>query len=315
MSPQRSLPGITGDPTWEERRPGPDPVAEARAILAEAIEEHNPSAAYVLFSGGNDSTATAHIASQHPSFDGCFTALTGIHDESMWLPHVVATAARFGWPLEMEQTRESYEDIVLGMGFPGPAFHFVPYQRLKERAYGSFARRVREERGRGPVLYVGGRRKQESQRRLKRLTHPIEVGSTSETQGVVFCSPLFWWTKEERDAYATAHDLPRNPVKELTGTISGDCFCGAMADQGRERSERRLIEVWFPEIHRRLSELEDKAAAAGVWPLWGVKPSETYSRAMRQNQYVLGLNDAESAYLCTGCEVRAAHDAETQEAA
>lgn len=45
--------------------------ASAHAVLEDAIRRHNPSHVVALLSGGDDSLASAHIASLHPRFAGC----------------------------------------------------------------------------------------------------------------------------------------------------------------------------------------------------------------------------------------------------
>jgi 3'-phosphoadenosine 5'-phosphosulfate sulfotransferase (PAPS reductase)/FAD synthetase len=150
------------------------------------------------------------------------------------------------------------------------------------------------------VLVVGGRRRAESPRRLRRLIAPVEPPRDGGVTSAVFVSPLFWWTTEDRDAYQLLRGLPRNPVTEKLCSISGDCLCGAMADQGSELGERRRLAHFYPEMDMRLAALEARARAAGVWYQWGVKPPPSYSRAQRERQVTLF-----PMYGCTGCEWRA----------
>lgn len=136
---------LFGQADEEPQRPGPDPESEARRILAEAVERWDPLAVVALFSGGNDSTCAARIAAESPRFAGCLLADTGIAIPEAH-EHARATAARCGWPLILERTPECYETLVLAEGFPGPAKHWLMYQRLKERAFQAGVQRVKRGR-------------------------------------------------------------------------------------------------------------------------------------------------------------------------
>lgn len=296
---------LFGEAVVDHPRPGPDPESEAHAILSEAIRAHSPLAVLALFSGGDDSVCAAHLASRQPGFVGCLMA-----DTTIAVPeaheHVRATCERFGWPLIVKRAPVSYAELVLERGFPGPAMHWKMYQRLKERCFQAGAQEVKAGR-KGLVMLVGGRRRLESPRRLRRLVHPIEIPSGHGVTSAVFASPLFYWTGEERDAYRHAYRLPTNPVKAKLCNTSGDCLCGAMADQGPDRGERKRIEHFYPEVAAQLSVLEAEAARCGVWPVWGVKPPSNYA-ALCEMPTLYG-----TPYGCTGCEWRAEAEEDARE--
>ena len=62
--------------------------------------------------------------------------------------------------------------------------------------------------------------------------------------------------------YFAHYGVPRNPVVDLIHK-SGECLCGAFA----KPNELREIEYWYPEVGKRIRDLEAKVRAAG-FP-WG----------------------------------------------
>lgn len=254
-------------------------TAQAHALLDTAIErevqaaERSLAGIVVLFSGGNDSTTLAHL------FRGRAThaahANTGIGIEQT-RQYVRDTCAGWGLPLieKYPEPGATYRDLVLGQcrartgpnagtvlwpgGFPGPASHYMMFQRLKERAMEKVRNELVKKPHRERVIFLAGRRADESERR-KRLANmdPIErKGST------VWVSPLVGWTKLDLNAYRRVHpDVPRNEVSDLLH-MSGECLCGAFAHAG----ELDEIADWFPEVAAEIRDLEAEVLASGVAP-------------------------------------------------
>lgn len=281
----------------EPLRPERELLHQARLILADAIEEHNPVAIYLALSGGNDSRCTTHVAlpllASDPRFRGAVLVDTGIavpeaHDA------VREYAEGVGVPLTIQRTPESYEAAVLEHGFPGPSQHGMMYIRLKERAIRLVTAKAKEGSSRlSRVMFVSGVRKYESKRRVA-LSRPVQRDGAR-----VWVNPLFWWTTPERNAYQQANGISRNPISEIICGSSGDCLCGAMADPDGEK-EMHSLEVWFPGTAARLRALERKARAAGVWCKWGHKPPPSTADRSDPAQGVFMP-------MCVGCETR--HDA------
>lgn len=217
-------------------------VADAHALLDEAIGREVKGAnrclagVVVLFSGGNDSTTLAHLFKDRATHAA--HANTGIGIEQT-RQYVRDTCAGWGLPLIEAYPRigETYRDLVLGRvrvqsgpskgktpypgGFPGPAMHYLMFQRLKERALESVRRELVEYPYQQRVVFLAGRRASESDRRKGlALKDPIErKGST------VWVSPLVNWTKADLNAYRRIHpDVPRNEVSDLLH-MSGECLC------------------------------------------------------------------------------------------
>lgn len=280
----------------EPLRPADELVHQARLILTEAIEEHNPVAIYLALSGGNDSRVTTHVSlpllANDPRFRGAVLVDTGIA-----LPEahesVREYAASVGVPLMIQQTPRGpaeYEGFVLQHGFPGPAQHHRMYQRLKERAIRVVTAKAKAGHSRmDRVMFVSGVRKYESKRRVN-LTEPVQRDG-----GRVWVNPLFWWTTPERNAYQSATRIERNPISEIICGSSGDCLCGAMADPDGDK-EMASLETWFPDSGKRLRDLERRAAAAGVWCKWGHKPPSPPKAELEHPSIFMPM--------CVGCESR-----------
>ena len=257
-------------------------TADAHALLDEAIEREITSTGrtvagiVTLFSGGNDSTTLAHLFRDRATHAA--HANTGIGIEQT-RQYVRDTCAASGWriPLLERHPREGerYEDFVLGRvrsanprtrpdgkvypgGFPGPAMHYFIYQRLKERALAQVRSELVANPWRERVVFLAGRRADESQRRA-----PLALKDPIERRGsIVWVSPLVNWTKADLHAYRRLHpDVPRNEVSDLLH-MSGECLDGAFAHPG----ELEEIEMWFPDFVTGIHNLERQALKAEVAP-------------------------------------------------
>jgi 3'-phosphoadenosine 5'-phosphosulfate sulfotransferase (PAPS reductase)/FAD synthetase len=282
-------------------------LTESRDMVAEAIDRVKVSGKRVvaivpLFSGGDDSTVLADIFRDQATHIGHANTGTGIEQT---LQFVRDTCARWDVPLLEQRLPEghTYRDLVLGRvlatsgenkgkpvysgGFPGPAMHWLMYQRLKERSLerirNLLVRDGRQER----VIFLAGRRKEESARRKARAgskqIKPVErKGST------VWVSPLLNWSKLDLNSYRKVNrDVPRNEVAALLH-MSGECLCGAFAHP----QELDEIEDWYPEKARELRGLGREVTALGTVPpqycTWG---------------HGIGIPSA-SGPLCSSCPAR-----------
>ena len=121
------------------------------AIINEAIDTFQPYKVFALFSGGNDSVCSVHVASHAKQFDGAVFIDTGIKVQQT-LDHARATAEHFGWKFQIVQTPESYDQIVLKHGFPGASVHRYMYIMLKERALDRLMRETKTQRNQNIML-------------------------------------------------------------------------------------------------------------------------------------------------------------------
>lgn len=271
-------------------------ITGSHAVLDEAIanteaDNRRVAGIVILFSGGNDSTTVAHL------FKGRAThaahANTGIGIEQT-RQFVRDTCADWGLPLLEKHPLpgEGYRDLVLGKcvartgpnkgkpiwgkGFPGPASHWLMYQRLKERALEQVRSELVSNPWRERVLFIAGRRADESGRRK----HLAQVSPIERKGSTVWVSPLVSWSKLDLNAYRREFpDVPRNEVSDILH-MSGECLCGAFAHSG----ELEEIAEWYPQVAKEIHELEHEALATGTIPPdrckwgWGAdkeKPSKS----------------------------------------
>ena len=181
----------------------------------------------------------------------------------------------------------TYRELVLDKGFPGPAMHFLMYQRLKERCLMQARRQLVTNGRKQRVVFLSGRRRTESARRAN-------VPEIARQGSIVWVSPMVNWTKVDMNTYREMMgDVPRNEVSDLIH-MSGECLCGAFAKFG----ELDEIEMWFPEVARAIKDLEVEVAATGKFPEkrcqwgWGAGTRIT--------------DDMKSGPLCTSCDTRRA---------
>jgi 3'-phosphoadenosine 5'-phosphosulfate sulfotransferase (PAPS reductase)/FAD synthetase len=119
--------------------------SQSTLLVLSGITVHPYALAFVLYSGGNDSSVAAHFTTrvlnkEAPSLPLTNESLpywvlhldTGIGiDENF--AHVQSTARTYGYPLEVYKTDVRYEDLVLSYGFPGGPAHNFLYAMLKKR--------------------------------------------------------------------------------------------------------------------------------------------------------------------------------------
>lgn len=282
-----------------------DKLDQARAILDSAIAEHEPAHIFGLLSGGHDSLTVTHFAMS--LIAKRIEAVIHI-DTGIGIPEtqrfVIDTCQRFGWPLRIMRAMnnrkadgtpdpQDYEQIVLSSGFPGAHSHRFMYIRLKER---QLMRLCREHPGK--VMLISGVRNQESVRRM---------GTAKEVQvqgNRIWVAPFLHMTADDLDEYRQLHRLPENPVKKLL-CMSGECLCGAYA----KPNELKEIETFFPEVGKRLRDLEKRVAAAGFPWGWDEQPPAWWGKrkaAEKAGQADAFEAEAEEAIqmLCTSCQFK-----------
>lgn len=207
------------------------------SVLLSAIEEHEPSHVFALFSGGHDSLCSTAVAAKHPAFTAAVHINTGIGIKET-RQFVRTTCRTHGWPLiEMHPDRKTYRDLVIEQGMPaGPKAHNTTYYWLKQRQVRRLVAEHKQGRH-GRVVLVTGIRKQESERRMSAvMSVPVHrIGAQ------VWVNPILEWSKADCQDFMEAEGLKRNRVVDLLHR-SGECLCGALA----RRSELKDIEGWFP---------------------------------------------------------------------
>lgn len=260
-------------------------IEGTRALIQEARDRYSPKTALAMYSGGNDSTTMLHLVREQ--VDAACHINTGIGIEQT-REFVRRTCAEWNLPLIEEVTAESYEDLVLTYGFPGPSLHRVMYQRLKERPLRQVVKRLKDGDRKARILLLSGIRRWESARRFYAGYEPINEGES----GSVWVNPLWDWTPELMLEYRAAFPVPRNEVSDLIH-MSGECLCGSFAHPG----ELDEVALWFPEVAQRIRDLEHRAEQAGVHCRWELPPPPKQIKG-QQNIW------PEVGPLCSGCEAR-----------
>lgn len=231
-----------------------------RGSIVKFLEGHELVASCVLFSGGNDSTVLAHLMRQRGLVTHAVHANTtiGIEETRQFVRDVCSA-----WALPLLERRApvSYEELVMERGFPGPGMHWKMYTRLKERALDAVRAELVTRPRRQRVLFIAGRRRQESRRRQG-------IPLYERDGSIIWTSPLANWTSLDLNTYRLLHrDVPVNRVSELLH-MSGECLCGAFA----RPQELEEVAEWFPEVAEQIAELERRVTEAGFTaPLnrWG----------------------------------------------
>ena len=284
-------------------------LVKARAILEIAIESHSPKHIFGLFSGGHDSCTVTHFVASAlgDKMDGVVHINTGIGIPQT-RQYVRETCQHYGWNLlEYKATENTkadgspdpiiYENLCLRFGFPGAFGHGLMYNRLKERQLRRLARDYKAS-PKQPMMLISGCRREESIRRMGTVKEIDPQGR------IVWVAPFADMTAVDCGRYMEAHDIKRNPVKDLLH-MSGECLCGAFAHKG----ELEEIELWYPEVASRIKEIEQKVRKAGFPWGWEETPPQWWSA--RKSAQKSGQQDAfekeaeeEIEYLCMSCPGR-----------
>lgn len=200
---------------------------------------------WALYSGGKDSAAMVHYLRSRGELAGIVSinTLTGSPEALDWL--------RKDSDVRIFDTPENYESIVETYGFARPGSHSWYFRFLKERGIDE-ARRVIEKETGEKITWASGVRKYESARRSR---NTMKAGLLSHRQVI---APVVNWTTEEVWAYIRKYDIPLSPCYK-TCHRALDCTCQAYGDP----SERRILDIFEPEIVRRNERLEDRLG--GRW--------------------------------------------------
>lgn len=249
---------------------------------------HKPIATFGLFSGGDDSMTSCHIAARHPKFTAMIHINTGIGIERTRV-FVRETCKKYGWPLReyfAKDCGQDYRELCKQYGFPGPGQHTTMYIRLKERALRVAVRAAKVgAKRKDRILLITGVRASESERRMG------TVGIFERRDASLWLNPIYDWQKGDCLDYIGDNKIERNPVAALIHK-SGECLCGAFAKQPHELKE---IEYWFPEVGREIRAIEAEVKAAGKAACrWGERPPS--SRSGKKGRSIDRMP------MCHGCE-------------
>jgi 3'-phosphoadenosine 5'-phosphosulfate sulfotransferase (PAPS reductase)/FAD synthetase len=242
---------------------------EATEFLNVLAAEHSASGVWSLFSGGDDSLATAIVTSRAASFRGCLHIDTGIGIPETQ-EYVIEACRAQGWPLKIYRAKDCGQDyaaLAVQFGFPGPAAHFRMYVRLKERALDAFIREHKTHWHDRIVLSTGARAS-ESDRRMGHVERVRRDGAK------LWANPLAHWSKLDCVDTIEAARIERNPVVLLLHK-SGECLCGSFA----QPNELNEIALWYPKIAEHIRSIEAAVKTAGQRAcVWGQRPPRERKR-------------------------------------
>lgn len=197
--------------------------AEPIDIINVAVRDCPPwnnSAVLILFSGGNDSRAMAHVVKPILESLGMGVELAAI-DTGLgvdgWRDSIVSYSEWLGVNVSFwsGEGRGFYSSYVARNGFPSSPQHGLVQNRLKGRA---MEKMVRDRRGGGKVSRVwllSGIRQLESRKRMG-LISPFSRRGNGQ-----FINPLFYWSNSKVADYLNENNIP------LSAYNQGDCKCGA----------------------------------------------------------------------------------------
>jgi len=268
-------------------------------IVQRAIEQYDPIAIYVGFSGGNDSRLVAHWMMNN--VPGCkpFHINTGIGIERTRI-YVRETCKSLGWDLTeiraLEDCGQDYDELCRLYGFPGPDGHQMMYARLKERGVRKLVRDTKKgHHKRSKVLIASGIRHDESIIRVGYAGREInKVGAQ------IWINPMYWFSKDERDSYNAASGMPENPVTKELG-MSGESGCGAYAQPGELERWRKCD----PSFGERIDSLQQQCLERGFTWQWEGRPPKGGYNPKQHQLFQMPM--------CVGCEKSAIVQRELQE--
>lgn len=219
----------------------------------------NAHTAYVLFSGGKDSSValayTKELLEQHNSRP----RLVALHvDTTAGLPAVESFSQEFcdklEVPLEVLSPEEDYFTLVRRWGVPRPRARWCCFH-LKIEPIKLFLAAQND------YVVLDGMRREESR---KRSQYPATYDHPHF--GFVI-HPIIDWTTEDVQTFIASRDLPVNPAYDL-GFSSWECWCGVFK---RKCEFETLLEV-DREFFMRLVELEDALESGYAYAYFDGKP-------------------------------------------
>ena len=246
-------------------------IAHSRRLVTDLLDRLDGDGKKVvgivgLFSGGNDSTTLCHIFRDVVTHYAHANTGIGIEETRQY---VRDTCAAWGRPLleGLPLPNRTYDVMVMGEakavsprakyplvwpgGFPGAGAHGTFLRVLKTEWMNAVRNMLVGDRRRERVLFLGGRRIEESARRKTKLR---QIGPIRLAGSAVYLDAIHFWSKTDIASYRTlCADCPRNAVADHLH-MSGECLCGCYAHPG----ELEEIRFFKPDV---AAEIEDKEKA------------------------------------------------------
>lgn len=224
-----------------------------KQLIEMAIKQYNSNKFIMLYSGGNDSTATLHaVLKAQKELDKKIDIKLMYWNTTMNLDEnkefVYHTSNKYGLEL-IELKPESHfrpESLYDRFGFLGVGGHKMALGFLKWFGFRKFARENKTEN----LIYVSGRRLLESDARTKMISNK---DLDRPEPNMNFVSPLFYLDNPQRDKYLSKYNLYSSPCYETVHT-DGNCQCGCYS----QKDELDMMYIFHKPMFEYIHKLEDK---------------------------------------------------------
>lgn len=224
----------------------------SREIYAKALLDFKPKAVVLMFSGGDDSLTTYHVAKELGiKFDYVIhgNTRTGIEETSQFAANEVE---RMGDRYLVADAGDAYVNYVMRKGFfgKGDSAHNFSYHVLKIQHFRKVVSKyLRQRRREFPILFINGARQSESERRMETMVNPYRRDPAAPNN--IWVNLINDWHKPECQDYLEGNGIERNPVS-VKLCRSGECMCGTMQTEG----DRNEAGYYFPKFKKWLDELD-----------------------------------------------------------
>lgn len=284
-------------------------IEEAAALYDLVIRQYKPYVKCALVSGGDDSMTLIEVLRLVGAVDYVVHIDTTCGLQATQ-EHVYDYCNSNKLELIIQRSpEETFEDIVLEYGFPGPAQHGRMYVRLKERALRVVQRRFQFEnsycnikswdsptnnkktalvksqgvdvsKGNRIIMYFTGARRDESIRRMSTVQEIRKEGN------VVWVNLIHNFTKSDIYHIQQQNKIVRNPAS-IALSRSGECNDGAFGDE----AEFQLMKLFYPNdpIVKLIDRLQEK-----------LKGKKFCKYGHGGNNQVMGSEET-NAILCSTC--------------
>lgn len=235
------------------RLKGNDLLLNSKEIYQRAIADFKPKAIILMFSGGDDSLTTYHVAKELGiKFDAVIhgNTQTGIRETTDF---VIKEVYRNKDRLIEADAGDSYIDYVIRKGFfgVGSMAHNYSYNILKNNHFKAVVSKyLRQGQKKFPILFINGARRMETERRKKTMVSPFRF--TEAFKNNIWVNLINEWDKPDCKDYLDGNGIERNQVS-INLCRSGECMCGTMQSKG----DRQEAAYFYPEWGKKLTELEN----------------------------------------------------------
>jgi 3'-phosphoadenosine 5'-phosphosulfate sulfotransferase (PAPS reductase)/FAD synthetase len=237
--------------SYQEELKKYDEEKKEKEIITESINKYKVNRFIILFSGGKDSLTLSHFLHNKLKINNlellyCKTGI-GVKEN---IEYVLEICKNYNWKLNIIEPlpHETYEKYISKFGFPGTGQHGSIMGFLKYHPMRKWYTTQQKNNPDQKIVLFSGRRLGESKRRKKIMKKHTYL---SKVDGMVFCSPLFYWSDKQIWDYIHKENLSICPVYN-TLHISGDCLCGAYGS----KDEYNFLRIFHKDTFDFIQKLE-----------------------------------------------------------